>query len=214
MTEQELPSMESPRGIEDPAQHPESLDHALSTGSGIAPQLSGVIAEPWLRFFARFVDLQIWVLILAFMSGFLLPSLFEQHPFFATQLGSWVFGWFLVPIAMILDAGAYSLFGNTPGKWMAGIRVKSLAGDKVSFKTYLKRNFGMYWFGLGMDIPIVVLVTLWSSYSSAEIQEAVRWDEITGTRPFVRARSIPRLVVIGAIWLLLIALQVVQIRPS
>jgi hypothetical protein len=30
----------------------------------------------------------------------------------------------------------------------------------------------------------------------------VRWDESTGTKAFVRAPSTPRIVAIGAIWLL------------
>ena len=80
------------------------------------------------------------------------------------------------PFALGLDATTYSVFGNTPGKWVAGIKVKSVAGDKVSFQTYLKRNFSLYSFGLGLDIPIVVLVTLWRSYGQAEGDEIVRWD--------------------------------------
>jgi uncharacterized RDD family membrane protein YckC len=72
---------------------------------------------------------------------------------------------------MILDAVAYALFGNTLGKWTAGIKVKSVSGDKVSFLTYLKRNFGMYLFGYGAGIPIVNLVTMGSNYSRAEGRE-------------------------------------------
>jgi uncharacterized RDD family membrane protein YckC len=205
MTEQEVPPMEQP-----PAPHPESISHPPSTTSEFAPSVSRMIADPWPRFFARMVDLQLWGLLLAFMAALLLPWLFEDRAFLTSQLGSRFFGWILIPFALGLDAVVYTLLGNTPGKWIAGIKVKSLAGDKVSFPTYLKRNCSLYWFGLGLDIPIVVLVTMWSNYGHAEGNETVRWDESTGTRPFIRVASTIRVMTIGAIWFLLYAWQLVE----
>lgn len=210
MTEQELPPIDPAQAIEPLAPHPESIPNPLSAASRIAPDIDGVVAGPWLRFFARFVDLQIWALLLAFMAGLFLPSLFENQSFLTGQLGSKVFGWILVPFAFGLDAAAYSLFGNTPGKWIAGIKVKSLAGGKVPFRTYLKRNFGLYWFGLGTDIPIVVLVTMWQNCGLAERHEAVRWDESTGTRPFIKGESPFRFGAIAAIWFLSYMWQTIQ----
>jgi uncharacterized RDD family membrane protein YckC len=204
MTEHEAAPIEPGLPIQPPpAPHPESILQAPSTGSESSPQISGLIAEPWLRFFARSVDIHVWGLVLAFMMGLFFPSWFEGHAFLTSKLGSTVFEWALVPFSLLLDAGAYHLFGNTPGKWTAGIRVKSLAGEKVSFLTYLKRNFGLYWFGLGTGIPLVSLVTIWRSYQIVEGHETVRWDEGTGTRALVKSTSTPRLVTIGVIWFLL-----------
>jgi uncharacterized RDD family membrane protein YckC len=202
MTEQEASPTALPHETQLLAPHPESVPHLPSTASEIASEISGTIAEPWLRFFARLVDIQIWAFLLAFTAGLLLPSLFQGQSFLTGGFGSKLFGWLLIPFALAVDAVSYSLLGNTPGKWVAGIKVKSLAGDKVSFLTYLKRNFSLYWFGLGLDIPLVVLVTMWRNYSHAEGNETVRWDESTGTRAFVRAPSTPRIVAIGAIGLL------------
>lgn len=211
MTEQEAPPTTPPQEIPEPPPHPESGHHTPMSVPEAAPEISGIVAGPWLRFFARSVDIQIWSVLLAFTAGLLLPALFADNAFLTGQLGSRLFGWALVPFALALDAAAYSVFGNTPGKFTAGIKVKSLAGDKVSFSTYLKRNFGMYWFGLGADIPIVVLVTMWSNYGRAEGNEAVRWDESAATRPFVKAASTPRFAAIAAIWVLLLAWELSQL---
>jgi hypothetical protein len=145
------------------------------------------------------------VLLLAVALGILRPSLFQANGFFTGQLGTNLFGWLLIPFVMVFDAIAYTLFGNTLGKWTAGIKVKSIAGEKISFVSYLKRNFGVYLFGLGTGIPIVSLVTMGSNYNHAEGQDPARWDQSAGTRPFVKSTSTPRLVVVGAIWLVLFA---------
>ena len=176
------------------APHPESISQPAATVSEFAPAVFGMIADPWLRFFARLVDLQLWSILLALMLGLLWPSLFEEKSFLTSQLGSRLFGWVLVPFALILDALSYRFFGNTPGKWTAGIKVKSLAGDKVPFRTYLRRNFSLYWFGLGLQIPLVVLVTLWKNYGLAEEE----MKQYAGTRASVRGhssiRSAPRVL--------------------
>ncbi len=203
MTEEEVPPATPP--LEEPAAHPEGMVHTPSITPESAPEISGRIAGPWLRFFARSVDIFIESALLAFVVGMFLPTPFEADGVFTGHLGARLFGVILLPFVMVLDAIAYSLFGNTLGKWTAGIKVKTMAGDKVSFPTYLKRNFGMYVFGYGAGIPIVSLVTMGTNYSRAEGQDPVRWDESAATRPFVKSISTTRTVVIGAIWLALFA---------
>jgi uncharacterized RDD family membrane protein YckC len=200
-----MPEQEVPLTTPALPPHPESLSHLPSTATETAPVGSGTIAGPWLRFFARSVDIHIGVFLLSLVVAILLPSLFQANGFFASQLGSTLFGMLLLPFAMAFDAAAYAICGNTLGKWTAGIKVKTIAGDRVSFFAYLKRNFSLYIFGYGAGIPIVCLVTMGSSYSHAEVQEPARWDETAGTRPFVNSVSTPRLVVVGAIWLVFFA---------
>ena len=57
---------------------------------GQAP--SGSIADPWLRFFARFVDIQIEILVLSIVAGLLVPALFQSRLFLSGQLGSKLIG--------------------------------------------------------------------------------------------------------------------------
>jgi uncharacterized RDD family membrane protein YckC len=206
VTEQEVPPATPP--LEELAPHPESMVHAPSLTPESVPEISGLIAGPWLRFFARSVDIFIGSALLAFVVGMFLPTLFEAHGIFTGHLGARLFGAILLPFVMVLDAITYSLFGNTLGKWTAGIKVKTSAGDKVSFPSYLKRNFGMYVFGYGAGIPIVSLVTMGTNYSRAEGRDPARWDESAATRPFVKSISTPRTVVIGAIWLAFFASEI------
>jgi uncharacterized RDD family membrane protein YckC len=184
------------------APHPGSVDRPASIASDKTPEVAGIIAKPWLRFFARSVDNSIWILILSVATGFVWPEWFEDKAFMTSRVGSYLLAWVLLPFALILDATSYALLGNSLGKWIAGIKVKSLAGEKVSLLTYLKRNFGVYIFGLGTNFPLVTLLTLWSSYGRAEEGGAMRWDADNATRPFVNSMSTVRLVLIGAIWAL------------
>lgn len=54
--------------------------------------------------------------------------------------------WLVLYFALV----TWMLGGRTPGKWLCGIRVVSLNGDRLSFKSSLKRALG---FGLFQSIP-------------------------------------------------------------
>jgi hypothetical protein len=61
--------------LQEPAPHPESVVHRPLTPIETTPVVSGIIADPWLRFFARSVDIHIGMILMAFVVGILLPSL-------------------------------------------------------------------------------------------------------------------------------------------
>ena len=90
-------------------------------------------------------------------------------------------GWVSLPFGMILDALSYDVFGSTPGKWIGGIRALDLRGVHVPFRAHLRRNFGVYWYGLGTDFPIVALFTL--------IAKVLRRRSTCGTRRLLMPRA-------------------------
>ena len=54
--------------------------------------------------------------------------------------------WLVLYFALV----TWLMNGRTVGKWLCGIRVVSLSGDRISFKSSLKRAFG---FGLFQSLP-------------------------------------------------------------
>src|SRR5258708_21929394 len=151
------------------------------------------LAEPWLRYWARALDNMIWISVLSFLLGMLWPSLFREGGFLAAKGAAILVGWLILPFAMVLDAIAFAIFGNTLGKWLAAIKILTLRGEPVPFQDYLKRNFGVYFSGFGTGFPLVSLFTLVSSYNRAKRGEIMSWDQNEGTRCYTQSSSDGRL---------------------
>jgi hypothetical protein len=89
------------------------------------------------------------------------------------------------------------LIGSTPSRSKAhaaaqyGLlqrgRLHRTGGEKVPFRRFLLRCGRIYLYGLGLGIPIVVLITLIRSHSTAAAGGLLSWDESSDTR-VVRVR--------------------------
>jgi uncharacterized RDD family membrane protein YckC len=109
----------------------------------------------------------------------------------------------LLPLVLTLDALSVSLFGNTPGKALAGIRVRDIHGARLPLSVQLGRNFKIYWFGLGAQLPPVILVTLFLSFRRARRGAVLRWDEATSSRVIATQAGAARAWIIAALYLAL-----------
>jgi uncharacterized RDD family membrane protein YckC len=149
------------------------------SSSGVPSQL----ARAWSRYWARNLDLFLWSCLLFFLLGMFAPGLFEPGGLLAGLNDYFVF-LLVLPFAMFVDTVAYAAFGNTPGKWICGIRILDLSGEKVPFLRNLLRNLKVYVFGLGAGIPIVTLFTCIGSHSRLTAGELLSWDDQSCTRVF------------------------------
>jgi uncharacterized RDD family membrane protein YckC len=163
------------------------------------------LAAPWQRFWARSLDILIWSTLIGFLVGILWPSLFQKGGFFAETGGEQILGWLIMPFAFGIDAIAFAAFGNTLGKWIAGVKVMGLRGERLGFLAYMRRNGGVYWAGLGTGFPLVSLFTLLSSYNRASKGEVLSWDQNNGTRSYAVSDSRVRLWLVAIIYLSLFA---------
>lgn len=175
-----------PRG-EPPASSPVSGSDPVPNPWGRS--LPSTLAGPWKRYFARYLDILVWSVPIGVLVGLVWPSLLAEGGAFAGPGQEVILGWLILPVVMVIDAFAYSIFGNTPGKWLAGIRVMGLKGGPVSFSGYLHRNFQMYLNGLGTGFPLVSLFTLASSHKRATNHKIMSWDQALETRNFDLANS-------------------------
>lgn len=163
-----------------------------------------VLASRWPRLWARLIDNVIELVIAGGIAGVVAPA-FANAPVFTGPGGGQLLSVALLPFALVLDAAIVSVFGNSPGKALLGLRVADIRGEQLPFVTLLRRNAGLWWWGLGIGFPIVNLVTMWRSGERLERHEILPWDRLNDTRCYSANNSSGRTAAGGLLWLLLVA---------
>lgn len=129
------------------------------------------------RFWARLIDLWLIALPTSFAVAYALSSVSLSFGLWVQQPGSeYVFGWLLLPLVLLIEAGLFALFGSTPGKALLGVVVATVDGRRPTAAEYLRRQPGVYWFGLGTGFPFVPLFTMARQYSHIKAGRTAGYD--------------------------------------
>lgn len=134
-------------------------------------------SRPWARFFARHLDLLFTGLLVGTAIRFIDPTFFLN---ILASLGLWtifVVGVVLLFLYVFIESFFFAAFGTTFGKWMLNVYVRDMNGFKLGFFNALKRGLKVWWFGLGMGLPIIYLITYTKSYTKLTDKAATTWDE-------------------------------------
>lgn len=162
------------------------------------------MAGPWRRFFARIIDMWTLGIALGFAISYAIASQSTAFALWIQKPGSeYLFGWFVAPFVMVAEAGIFGLFGTTLGKAMLGVKVINVDGQRITAMQYLKRQLGVYWYGLGTAFPFVPLFTMARQHGRVKAGKQAGYDE---GRFNVKAKklSVVRIIfVVIAIFLLL-----------
>ena len=156
-------------------------------------------ATPWRRYWSRQLDLLFGGLLVACPFVLFWPSLIDADGPLSGRIGARVFSWLTLPAVMLLDAMMFTVFGNTLGKKIGGVKVVDTNDAPVRFRSYLRRNFGVYWSGLGTGFPLISLITLVQSYDHAKSHERLAWDAAVGTRVIEVSKGRARTWVVGTV---------------
>jgi hypothetical protein len=124
--------------------------------------------RPWLRFWAKMVDVWLWVILLGVLVGILFPR-------WSAETNETVVGLVLVACAVPIHAVLLSSFGTTVGKALFNIKV-TRKGRRLSFGQAFGREVRCYARGLGLGLPIVYLFTLIASYGDLKKAGSSSWD--------------------------------------
>jgi uncharacterized RDD family membrane protein YckC len=152
---------------------PPDLPKADSRETLLAMKKSG----GWRRFFARIIDLWGLSLPVTYIVAFVLAKFSLSFGLWIQRPGSeYLFGWFLLPLILLIEAGVFAMFGNTFGKFLLGIRVMQPDGEPISPRQYLRRQLGLYWYGLGTGFPLVPLFTMSRQYWRMRKGHPARYD--------------------------------------
>ena len=173
------------------------------------PQASGVVAgvatwgpaSPWRRYWARCLDLSVSAFIVAVLIGALSPPLLAQSSLGAMR--GWIILLVLLPLSLVMDTVIYWALGNSPGKALAGIKVLEADGRRrLRAPVHLRRNFGVYVFGLGLGLPLLSLIMLIWSYSGAAAAQASIWDRFSRSRVYALSGAGRRTWVTAGVYVL------------
>ena len=125
--------------------------------------------RPWIRLWARSIDLLIFGLIVTAITALLFPAIFINLHVVHSLLV--LFLWFLVePIVL-------STWGTTIGKLLLNISVLDLKGGKPTFKNAFSRSFWVWCAGYGFGVPFISLFTLYFSYRRLKNNGVTFWDK-------------------------------------
>jgi len=135
--------------------------------------------KPWTRFWARFFDaylygaLIFWVgLISGAIPPYDLELGFGLHPLVVMA----------IPVSWALfEAFFLSSWGATPGKILFGIRVLSLQGSRLGLGAAVKRSLLVSFFGWGLGIAPLWLISLIISFIRMKQIGGTLWDDHAST---------------------------------
>ncbi|MDF2909112.1 MAG: hypothetical protein K0R34_4433 [Herbinix sp.] len=130
------------------------------------------VTHPWIRFFARSVDMNIYTLLLTAFAQLLLRFNSENITFGALLDSFIAYG-----IMLLLEPLLLSTWGTTPGKWLFGLVVRDIEGNKLSYKKASARTWGVFGAGCGYNIPIFNLYRHYKSYKICTEAEPLSWEE-------------------------------------
>lgn len=125
--------------------------------------------RPWVRFFARMLDIHLYSLLFASVSLLLIgrPSmLFVNYLINMTFPLIWVF---IEPVFL-------SRWGATPGKLILSTRVIHQNGGYLTYKEALLRSMAVWFRGEAMYIPIVFLIANKTAYNNLTNAGSTTWD--------------------------------------
>jgi uncharacterized RDD family membrane protein YckC len=141
------------------------------------------LATRWPRFFARIIDIWLEKSLVTFVVAYVLSIYLAGFIEWINAPGAeYIFGIICLPVALIVDAFIYKVFGNTIGKRLLGLKVTTLDGKPLSLIQYMHRNLSVLISGLAFGLPFINLFTLGRQFYRLREGRQASYDEATGFR--------------------------------
>jgi uncharacterized RDD family membrane protein YckC len=132
------------------------------------PEISGLQIRPWVRYWARLMDLFLFCLLSCLVLGIIYPPTLKINDMLLMILLSFVYV-FVEPIML-------TSWGATPGKALLRVRLRKSNGKKPTYLEALGRSVSVWVGGWGLGIPIVSLITLIIAYNKLKKDGITTWD--------------------------------------
>ena len=147
------------------------------TGDAVRPEQGDIIRPlkcPWRRFFARSLDWSIYSWLWSLLAARFLPL--EG----TAEAASSILGWCIALLLMLaLEPLLLSRFGTTPGKWILGLRVSDVYGEKLTYDQALRRTWWVLLQGMGLNFYLVNFYFTYKSYERCMAGVPSVWEENT-----------------------------------
>lgn len=164
-------------------------------------------ANRWRRFLARLFDVYWELMLVTYFLGMVIGKYSSGFLEWMFKPGSGLqWGIICLPVALLLDAVIYQVFGNTPGKAMLRVHVRGIDGSKLPFSEYFRRNLHLWTFGFALGFPLVNLFTMYSQSNRLERGAQASYDEKNGWRAWGLPTGLLRNVAFALSFFLLMGL--------
>ncbi|WP_219833984.1 RDD family protein [Paenibacillus sp. R14(2021)] len=167
--------------------------------------------KPWQRFWARMMDIYLF-----FMIGSLLASAVIGFDY-KGNLGLLLLttlAWLLC--YAVIDALLMAGLGTTAGKAVFRVVVRSASGGRLTFKEAWRRNLSMLYYGMGLQMPVIMLLCMSRAQYRLRTEGTTRWDKhrftvVHGDHGLIR-RFVCFLLIVGFIVLRVIDFSILPFR--
>ncbi len=182
--------------------HPEATASAAGQPSNL---------HAWRRYFARSIDVWIFLLIGGLLLGVAFPELFETTSTSSKTGNDYLYSMVGLGVYAIFEAICLNVFGTTFGKFLYGIRIGAQEGDQIAFSTALKRSLAVWIRGLAFGIPLFALITLYVAYRTLWKDGQTSWDRDFKCVVVHKELSALRWLAIAITWVLLLSVYAILI---
>lgn len=144
----------------------------------ISPEIISKNIRPWVRFWARFLDILLHIQIFNILLGIILlitNIIGTQALLFGETYAHLIFIFLLISY-ILLEAYLLSTLGYTLGKWLLKVKIRDINGKKLSYITALKRIIFLIIYGLAIFIPFIGFPVLADSYHHIAYHNITMWD--------------------------------------
>ncbi len=158
----------------------------------------------WPRLGARVIDYMIYRSILH-----LLSLGFGVNLMGSADSSGWLVIGIVLPV-IIMEAALVSSVGFTPGKWLLGMRVETLLGERLSTGQAFLRSMRVWVLGMGMFLPLMMLIGFCLSLWFGRKKGGMLWDLQSGFH--VTGGKLDRKKIVW-FWVLIVCLVCANILP-
>lgn len=131
-------------------------------------EISGPQIRPWVRYFARTIDIAAFSFISGAVLGFVYPA--------ALNINETLFGVIVLIAYLFVEPLLLATWGTTLGKWLLKVRLRTFSGNKLSYSDALGRTFSVLLRGMGLGLPLISLITLIVAYNRLTKEGTTSWD--------------------------------------
>ena len=159
---------------------------------------------PWRRYFARDFDFALYGILWSLVSQWGL-RLKLGGSYVMLNVLSIMIGALLM---VVIEPFLLHFWGTTPGKWLFGMEIRTLGGEKLAIRTGFYRTWQVFTEGMGWDLPIWCWYRLWKSYQASTAGD-LPWDIDNGCHIVVHERKTKwyRVLAFLFAWLLVLAAE-------
>lgn len=145
---------------------------------------------PIIRYLARFFDLSLFSFVLIIFVSIFLPKFIFDYSSFSIFI-------FCLIIYIFVESAILTIFGNTLGKSLLNLHLKTVDGDQINFLTAFQRSIFVSAAGMGFGVPIINFICFLFSYRDLKKHGFSTWDKQIGTVVLYGRVSIGRILMVS-----------------